>query len=438
MANLLTTISPEFAPLTQVNYLNRNIRDAVQPEYVWRAQASGDMEVYPSKVGIPEIISVRGLRAPNTVPNNVSNLSDPNAGISFSGITYEQFKIQVDRYDGGDFVDMFARHLPIADKFLENYVTLAQGAASSQDFIARNAGFGVYTSMQTVSTNVANAASTTIAVDDIRGFQPLTGAQGEVATNQVVIGANTYVLAAVVANASVTSSLISTDGTLKGVAGTLTLTTPVAAADIVAGSAVKAVGAPVIFRANSKHTTQQLAAGDMLTMALVQKMKNSLVNNRLSNPTLMATPNALYGLYQDPAFQNLYRGAYGSDTYVNGEVAKLLGVKIVEVTSAPLQVLNGLVIHRPIMVTDGWLTEARMTDTMFDEQLDGPVHRVIEDNIAMLTTAPTDPAGQFVKQAYLSFVGYTCRTDRGLTNAIVPTASDAIYKRAAVAEVTEI
>jgi hypothetical protein len=437
MTSLLTTISAEFTPLTQTNFLKAGVKDAIQPENVWRAQASGDMEVYPSKIGVPEIITVRGLRAPNTTPNNSSNLSDPNAGISFSGITYEQFQIKVDRFDGGDFVDMFARHLPIADKFYENYITLAQGAASSQDFVARNKGYDTYTSMQTFVT-ANTTASASIPVDDIRGFQPQTGAQGEVYTANVVVGANTYVLQSAVANTSVgTSSFAIDDGTLKGVAGTLTFTTTVATNDLFAGTVVKAVGAPVVFRANARTATSKLVAGDTLTMALVQKVKNSLTNNRLKNPTLLASPDALYGLYRDPEFQALYRGAYGSTTYQTGETAKLLGVNIVEITSAPKQTINGVAVHFAIMVTDGWLTEAHMTDTMVQEVLDGPTHATVTDNIAIITTAPTDPAGQFVKQVYLSFAGYACRTDRGLTSLVVPTASNAIYKRAAVIEVTD-
>jgi hypothetical protein len=441
MANLLTTISAEFTPLTQTNYLKAGVLDARQPEYVWTELASDDLETFPTKHGEPQIVSVRGLRAPNTTPNNVSNISDPNAGINFSGIQYEQFMMQVDRYDGGDFVDMFSRHFPIADKFFENYITLAQGAASSADFIARNVGYGVYTSMQSVVRLASGSASTTVEVDDIRGFKALTGAQGEVATANIVVGANTYVLSSAVANSSATSSFTTTDGTLSGIAGTLTFTSAVAAADLTSHSPVKAVGAPTILRANARVSTQTLAAGDTLNMALIQKGKNLLVNNRMvgkntKQAVLYATPDALYGLYRDPEFQLLYRGAYGSKTYTTGEVADLLGIRIVEVTSAPIQTLGALTIHRPIMVAEGWITKYEMTSTMFDEQLDGPVHRIVADNIAMITTAPTDPAGQFVKQAYLQFVGYSCRTDRLLTSAVVPTATNAIYKRAVVFEVT--
>jgi hypothetical protein len=432
MANLLSTISPEFDILTQENYLNRQIRDAKQPENVWRKQASGDMEVYPNKIGIPEIITVRGLRAPNTVPNNTSNLADPNAGISFSGTTYEQFKIQVDRYDGGDFVDMFSRNLPIADKFVETYVTLAQGAESSQDFIARNALYSTYTSGHT--TIVSNAGVTNgFFVDNINNFQPLTGAQGEVPTANVVVGANTYVLASATANATHGASMLSfADGSFAGTPGTLTFTTAIAAADQAAGSIVRAVNAPAVFYCGNATSLPTMAAGSTLTMNKVLQMKNSLVNNRMTNPTLHLTPDAEYGLYQDPAFQLLYRGAYNSDSYTTGNVSKLLGVNIVEVTSAPTVVINGLTVHMPIMTTDGCLTEARMTDKMVQDEVEGPVHKVVEDNIAMLTTAPIDPAGQFVKIVYLQFVGYSCRTDRGLTPAVVPTASVANFKRAAV------
>jgi hypothetical protein len=437
MANLLTTIAAEFDILTQTNFLNRQIRDAVQPEYVWRAQASSDMEVYPNKIGIPEIISVRGLRAPNTATNNVSNSTDPNAGISFSGITYEQFKIQVDRYDGGDVVDMFARNLPIADKFLETYITLAQGAASSQDFIARNVLYTAYTGGSTTVT-ANSGASTTLWVDNINGFQPYTGAQGEVATANVTVGANTYVLASVVANSTHGASVFaSTDGTIVGTPGFLTFTTTVAAADQAVNGKVAAVNAPHIFYANSIGAVNPTlltvaAAGHTMLMSDVQKMKNSLTNNRMKNPTLHATPDALFGLYQDPNFQLLYRGAYGSDTYKTGEVGKLLGVSIVEVTSAPIFTVNATTVHASIMTTDGCLTEARMTETMASPEVDGPVHTVIENNIAMKTTAPIDPAGQFTRIVYLQFVGYACRTDRGITPAVVPTASASNLKRAAV------
>lgn len=444
MSNLLTTISPEFEILTQTNFLNRQVRDAVQPEYIWRRIASSEMEVYPSKIGIPEIISVRGLKTPKTQTNNVSVPTDLNAGMTARGANYEQFTIQVDRYDDLDYVDMFARNLPIADKFLETYITMGQGASLSQDFIARNYLYDAYTAGTTFVKTALSNASTTIHVDDVRRFQPYTGAQGEVATANVTVGANTYVLASVAYDGTNVSSLVFTDGSsfdgsgIFGRSGTLTFTTSVATTDATLNSPVVAVNAPTQIFANAATSLATLQSTSTLTMKDIQKARNVLANNgmlRASNgkAKLYATPNALYGLYRDPEFQLLYRGRYESSTYESGKVADLLNIEIIEVQSAPVQTNYGsFTVERSIMVADGAIIEARKTEDMVRPEVDGPAHVVVEDNIAVITTAPIDAANQFVKIAALQFVGYAARTDRAVTPAIIPTATVANYKRAVV------
>jgi hypothetical protein len=103
-----------------------------------------------------------------------------------------------------------------------------------------------------------------------------------------------------------------------------------------------------------------------------------------------------------------------------------------EVTSAPIQMVGSLEVHRSILVAPGALIEARKTDDMVSQEVAGPVHVEKADNIAILTTAPIDAAGQFVRIAALQFVGYAARTDRLVTQAVIPTATASNYKRAVV------
>lgn len=432
MSTLLNNLDPQFSQITQTNYIERQILDAIQPEIVWASQTDDHWEVYPKGVGIPNIVSVRGLLAPNTVPNNVSDPGDINAGVVFAGGQYEQFVIFPNKYNGGDQVDLHVRDLPVADKYIETLIGQAQKAAVSIDFVARNTGYKTY--IGSTTHVVANTGLTQVWVDDITGFQPLTGAQGEVPTANVVVGANTYVLQSTVANSihTATSLKSSADGTMSGVPGYLTFTSNVATADLATNQPVVAQAAPLTFWANAVHNTlPTVAAGDTLSLDVLMDAANSLFNNRMENPTLFISANALRGLYNDEAFQILYRGQYKSSAYRDNEVGELLGVRIKRVTTCPTIVVNGLTIHVPLMVTDGWIQEARMTHTMLR-----PVDNEFNDtrivgNLGMITTPPIDPQKQFLKIVYVAAVGYACRTDRLVTPAEIPSASYANYKRAA-------
>jgi len=447
MSNMsLINVNSALAPLTQQGYLNRLVRPSLEPENVWRKAASTDAENFPHQAGMPEVISVRGLLTPNLTPNNVSSFTDPLGGMTVgNAVQYEQYLGKFDRYDHLLSVDTEGEDFAIVRQFEENFISLALYGAQVSDFLARNALFTTYTGGNTFLTANANSSATTIHVDNINGFVPASSTLGTVATPTITIAGNTYTISAATPDGSNASGFVVTDVTgMIGTSGTLTISPGLSAATA-SGTAVTAVNGPQMLRANSRVSYNTIQSGDLLTSTLINQAKGILTGNRAPKIggayTLYADNFALQGLYQDPEFQSFFRGGYDSSVWQDGEITKLLGVRVVECTSNPIQYVGNQLVSRPMLVAGGALTEFQATDRMVrnsKEAGNGVIHTMVMDNMVFHTRPPIDPGAQFITQAFKTYVGYSARTDRLLTSLNVPTASAANYKRAVCMEVAGV
>ena len=447
----------QLQPIVQQGFLAREFQDGLTSRIGFRAIS--DRELFPNRIGETITKTRKGLKAPVTSPMVPASNTNFDNGLSPSSWSIEQYTLSIYQY--GDTIDlnMVAEGVGIASQFLANAKTNGIQAMQSLDRLARNAlfggapgGVGGYLGGNTRVIATLGSASTSVHVDDIRGFQAIMTSQGQVASigvtsgMVVTVGADVYTLVGAVSDATNVSTAPS------GVSGTLSFSTNVSVSDGTAGQAVVAATAPLVLRPNNRQTTATLAApsgvygasnyipGDTLGIQTVLSAVAALRSNNV--PTIGGSYNCylddaqLLGLFRDADFKYLYRGAYGSEAYQAGSVIELLGVRFVPTTEAPQQISLGAgSIHRAIVCGQGALIEGDFENI---GHLDVPdaERSLLEmvDGVCMVTREPLDRLKQVIAQSWYWIGGFSLPTDLTASTAIIPTATNAYLKRAVVIE----
>ncbi len=146
--------------------------------------------------------------------------------------------------------------------------------------------------------------------------------------------------------------------------------------------------------------------------------------------------STMLALFQDPDFKLLYSGSAGSDTFRTGQVIKLLGVAFVTTTEAPRQTLalTGKRIRRAIVCGRGALIEGDFEGLgQSDFESDTQSHQFI-DGICLLVREPLDRFQEIIAQTWKWRGGFCVPTDVTANPTILPTAGQAVWKRAVVIE----
>ena len=418
-----------------------------------------DRELFPNQIGQTITMTRKGLKSPVTTPLNATTNTNFDNGLTPSTWSVEQYTLGINMY--GDTIDlnMVTQGVGIAPQFLANASTNGRQAAQSLDRLARNMLFygstyntGGYLSGNTRVITALTAAGTAVHVDDITGFQNVFNAAGQIvpvstaATLGVVIGgADVYLLVGAVADATNVSTAP------MGVSGTLTFSTNVSQADGAAGMAVVAATAPLVIRPNARQSTAALVApqgtygagsyvpGDTLGIQNVLGATATLRSNNV--PTIGGFYNCyldnmqLLGLFKDADFKYLYRGAYGSEAYTEGQVIELLGVRFIPTTEAPQQMsLGSGPVHRAIVCGQGALVEGDYENIGHKDIPDDAGILEMVDRICMVTREPLDRLKQIIAQSWYWIGGFCLPTDLTATTAIIPTATASYLKRAVVIE----
>lgn len=422
-------------PIIQQGFLEREFQTGLQSRLGFRAIA--DRDEIPNKVGESVTKTRRGLKAPVTTPLNPSGNTNLDNGLTPSGWTVEQYSLSMNMY--GDTIDlnMVTQGVGIASQFMQNAQVNGVQANQSLDRLARNALFGSYLGGNTRVRTTLGAPATTVAVDDIRGFQYVlvNGVMVPVSsgnTMTVTIGAGVYTLTGATADGSNVSTAPG------GVSGTLTLSGNVSVSDGTAGNGVVSSVGPTVLRAGSRASTSSLIATDLLTMQTVLAAVARLRTNNV--PTINGLYNCylddnhLLELFQDGDFKLLYRGAYGSETYRNGQIIELLGVRFVPTTEAYQQTLGAVPIRRAIVCGQGALVEGDFVSTGYSDIGDGDSLKSMIDGVCMVTREPLDRLQQIIAQSWYWIGGFAVPTDATANPNIIPTASNSYFKRAVVIE----
>jgi hypothetical protein len=422
-------------PIIQQGFLEREFQEGIQSRLGFRAIA--DREVFPAAIGETLTKTRRGMKAPVNTPTDPSNNTNLDNGMTPSGWTVEQYTLSVAMYNDTIDLNMVTSRVGIKGLFLENAKVNGVQSAQSIDRLARNALYGAYLGGNTRVTATLGSPAATIAVDDIRGFQYVTsnGVLVPVSSSKtltVTVGASSYTLTG--ATADVTN--VSTAP--NGVSGTLTFSGNVTVANGTTGNAVVASVAPYVIRAGARATTAAITATDYLTMANVLDAVATLRSNNV--PTINGMYNVylddrqLLGLFKDADFKYLYRGAYGSDTYRNGQIIELLGARFIPTNEAPQQSLSGVNVRRAIVCGQGALIEGNYADTGYQDVDNPDSLKVMVDDICMVTREPLDRLQQIIAQSWYWIGGYAVPTDITANTTIIPTATNSYYKRGVVIE----
>jgi len=424
-------------PAIQQGMLAREFQTGLQSSLTYRDIA--DRESFPNAIGETVTKTRKGLKTPVETPMNPSNNTNLDNGLTPAGWTIEQYVLGIDMYGDTMDLNMVTTGVGIASQFLKNAETNGIQAMQSLDRIARNKIFGAYLSGNTRVRTTLGAAGTTVSVDDIRGFQQAfsNGVLVPISSSfplTVTVGSNVYTCVGATADGSNVSTAP------KGVSGTLTFSTNVTVLDGTAGNGVVAAVASLIIRPNGRASTAALIAGDTLTMQAILNAVAALRSNKV--PTVRGKYNAylddrqLLGLFQDPDFKLLYRGAYQSEAYVAGQVIELMGVRLIPTTESPQQASLGAgVIHRCFVCGQGALIEGDFASTGYSnipEAEAGLLEMV--DGVAMITREPLDRLKQIIAQSWYWIGGFAVPTDITATTNIIPTATNSYFKRGVIIE----
>ena len=426
-------------PIIQQGFLDREFEQALTSRLGYRAIA--DREQFAVGIGETLTKTRAGLKPSVTVPLAPSTNTNLDNGLTPTTWGVEQYTITINHYASTTDLNMVTSRVGIAGQFLQNAYTNGEQAARSLDEIARNALFATYFGGNTRVRTTLGSAGSAVAVDDVRGFQTvfINGIQTAVANSPgltVTIGADAYTLVAVVAD------IINLSTTPGGVSGVLTFSSSVSVSDGTAGNAVQAANASVIIRPNARTTSASLVATDTLAMAnlldAVAKLRMNAVPDIDGVFNCYLDPVSARQLFADQDFQRLFQGATSANqVFKMGMINDFLGLRFIPTTEAYVQphpTLPNAVIRRPIICGKGALIEGDFAGMAAEDVAPKDSIVAMVDGIAMVTREPIDRLQQIIAQSWYWIGGFCAPSDTTTNPAIVPTATNAAYKRAVMIE----
>jgi hypothetical protein len=426
-------------PIIQQGFLEREFEQALRSRLGYRAIADRE-EI---AVGIGETLTKTraGLKPSVTTPLPPASNNNFDNGLSPTTWSVEQYTITINHYAATTDLNMVTSRVGIASQFLQNAYVNGEQAARSLDELARNALFNSYFGGNTRVRVTLGAAGPALAVDDVRGFLTgfVNGVQQPVSNANpltVTVGADAYTLIGSVADATNVSTAP------NGISGVLTFSTNVSVSDGTTGNTVTAANASVILRPAARGNTGGLLAGDTLTMGslldAVSKLRMNAVPEVDGVYNCYLDPVSARQLFADPDFKQLFQGATSANqVFRRGMVNQFLGLRFIPTTEAFVQAhptLAGLMVRRPIICGQGALIEGDFAGMAADDVApkDSIVHLV--DGVAMVTREPLDRLQQIIAQSWYWIGGFCTPSDTTTNPTIIPTATNAAFKRAVMIE----
>lgn len=444
----------------QQNFLERAFMEPLLNILIYRRVAEKVM--FPARIGESITKTRLGLMIPNTNPLDPTTNTGLDNGLTPQQYSDEQYTLSIAQFPQvAPPVNLLDDETTISSFAMANSERLGIALATAIDRVARQVLFNAYMSGNTAIT--ASASSTSQHVDDIRGFQSVV-VNGSVTpvsvSNPLAVTVNG--VANTVTNAVADSVNVSTAAITGGISGTLTLSSSVSST---AGWAVVSNFAPTIIRPNARATTGSLITTDILTMQNVFDAVTVLRNNAV--PTvdgaynLYINPTSMNQLYKDSEFQLLNRGVSTRDpNYEKAWImAEFLDVRWIHTTETYIQPAGqtdgsysvATQVQRPILCGEGALVEGifekgldavkNMIRAMgIGEMKDLPMvlnmldERFDYEGFYYYLRPPIDSLGQIITQTSNYIGGFTVPTDVTTTSTIIPTASNAYFKRSVVIE----
>ena len=426
-------------PIIQQGFLEREFEHALTSRLGYRAVA--DREAFAVGIGETLTKTRAGLKPSVTTPLLPSTNTNLDNGLSPTSWGVEQYTITINHYASTSDLNMVTSRVGIQGQFLLNAYTNGEQAARSLDELARNALFAPYFGGNTRIRTTLAAASQTVAVDDVRGFQTvfINGIQTAVGNSPgltVTVGADAYTLVGATAD---TTNVSTAPG---GISGVLAFSTAVSVSDGTAGNAVQSATASVIIRPNLRTTTASLAATDTLTMSdlldAVAKLRMNAVPDIEGVFNCYLDPVSARQLFADQDFQRLFQGATSANqVFKKGMINDFLGLRFIPTTEAYVQphpTLPGAVIRRPVICGSGALIEGDFAGMAADDVAPKDSIVTMVDGVAMVTREPIDRLQQIIAQSWYWIGGFCAPSDTTTNPTVIPTATNASFKRAVMIE----
>lgn len=441
-------------PIIQTGFLEQTFQQFLQSALGYRMAAT--REEFSTNIGETLTKTRPGLKAPTIQPLVTSGNVNFDNGLTPSTFTVEQFKLTLQMY--GDTIDLntVTNKVGIVDQFLHNSKVNAIQAGQSLDRLARNKLFAGYLAGNTRVRTALGSPSATLSVDDINGFENVlvNGVPTPVSSSNpmsVTVGASVYTLTGAVADATNVSTTNvpfgfavgaqPVSGAAPGRSGVLTFSSNVSTSDgALANTVISSVGS-VILRPNARPSAAALVSGDYFTMSTALDAVAYLRRNAVAPINGMYNchldPVSARQLFADPDFKQLFQGQAASQEFRMGKVIELLDLRFIPTTEAPLQshpTIANAFVRRPIVVGEGALIEGDFAGMgAFDTPDDGAIVDVV-DKVVQVTREPMDRLRQIIAQSWYWIGDFVAPTDFTLNSAIVPSASNAYYKRGVVIE----
>jgi hypothetical protein len=426
-------------PIIQQGFLEREFETALKSRLGYRLIA--DREEFAVGIGETLTKTRAGLKPSVTVPLAAASNTNLDNGLTSTNWGVEQYTISLNFYAATQDLNMVTSRVGIASQFLQNAATNGEQAARSLDELARNALFALYFGGNTRVIATLGSAGPNVEVDDIRGFQTAfsNGVQQNVSATYpltVTVGSDNYTLVNVVPDATNASTAP------NGISGQLQFSTNVTVADATVGMLVQAATASSIVRPASRLTTAALQATDTLSMgnlldavALLRRNAVPLVDGVYN---CYLDPVSARQLFSDPDFKQLFQGATSSNpVFRQGMVSDFLGLRFITTTEAYVQShpsISNLFVRRPIVCGQGALIEGDFAGMAADDVAPKDSLVNVIDNVAMVTREPIDRLQQIIAQSWYWIGGFCAPSDTTTTPNVVPTATNANYKRAVMIE----
>ena len=426
-------------PIIQQGFLDREFDSALRSRLGFRACADRE-EI---AVGIGETLTKTraGLKPAVTTPLPPASNTNLDNGLTPTTWSVEQYTITMNHYAATTDLNMVTSRVGLASQFLQNAHTNGEQAARSLDELARNALFAAYLGGNTRVRTTLGAAGPVVAVDDIRGFQTtfVNGIQQPISGStplSVTIGANVYNAVNTAADAT---NISTAPG---GISGTITFATNVTVADGTAANTVMAANASTIIRPSQKSSTLQLNGTDTLSMGClldaVAKLRLNAVPEIDGAYNCYLDPVSARQLFADPDFKQLFQGATSANqVFRKGMTNDFLGLRFVPTNETFVQTHPGapsLVIRRPIICGQGALVEGDYAGMAATDVAPADSIVSVINGVAMVTREAIDRLQQIIAQSWYWIGGFCAPSDTTTNPSVIPTATNAAFKRAVVVE----
>ncbi|MGA3000234.1 MAG: DUF4043 domain-containing protein [Acetobacteraceae bacterium] len=426
-------------PIIQQGFLEREFEQALVSRLGYRACADRE----DIAVGIGETLTKTraGLKPTVTVPLAPSTNTNFDNGLTPGNWGVEQYTITINHYAATMDLNMVTSRVGIASQFLQNAYTNGEQAARSLDELARNALFACYFGGNTRVRVTLGSPGTSVAVDDIRGFQTafVNGVQQTVSASNpltVTIGSNVYTAVGVAADATNVSTASG------GISGVLTLSGNVSASDGTAGNTVTAATASSIMRPSGRGNTSLILATDTLSMSClldsVARLRVNAVPEIDGAYNCYLDPVSARQLFADPDFKQLFQGATSvNQVFRKGMTNDFLGLRFMPTTEVYIQphpTLPNVMIRRPIICGAGALIEGDFAGMAAEDVAPADSIVTMVNGVAMVTREPIDRLQQIIAQSWYWMGGFCAPSDTTTNSTTVPTATNSSYKRAVIVE----